>query len=174
MTKASIARSIFAAFALVFCALSQPAVAQSREPEAIVGSLYETAKKGSTKGPAFGFQPSDRKLLSKSLAALWAKADRKAKARGDEAGAISFDIATQSQGVDIESYKVKSERKDASSAVIEATFIIGGNHVRKGEDVVVLYDFVRENGSWKIDNLRTESKVKPWSLRGNLATKLKT
>jgi hypothetical protein len=174
MTKASVARSIFAVFALAFCALSHPAFAQSREPEAIVGSLYETAKKGSTKGPAFGFQPSDRKLLSKSLAALWAKADRKAKARGDEVGAISFDIATQSQGVDIASYKVKSERKDAKSAVIEATFIIGGNHVRKGEDVVVLYDFVRENGSWKIDNLRTESKVKSWSLRGNLERNLKT
>ena len=173
MTKASIARSILAAFALAFCALSQPAVAQSREPEAIVASLYKAAKNDGGK-PAFGFKPSDRKLLSKSLAALWAKADRKAKARGDEVGAISFDIATQSQGVDIESYKVKSERQDASSAVIEATFIIGGNHVRKGEDVVVVYDFVRENGSWKIDNLRTASKVKPWSLRGNLERVLKT
>jgi hypothetical protein len=174
MTKASIARSILAAFALAWCALAHPAFAQTREPEAIVSSFYKAAKSDGGNGPAFGFKPQDRKLLSKSLAALWAKADRHVKARGDKVGAISFDIATQSQGVDIASYKVKSERKDASSAVIEATFIIGGNHARKGDDVVVLYDFVRENGSWKIDNLRTESKVKSWSLRGNLATKLKT
>ena len=172
MTKIVIARSILAAFAFAWCALAHPALAQTGEPEAIVTSFYKTAKTAGGSGP--GFKPSDRKLLSKSLAAFWAKADRKAKARGDEVGAISFDIATQSQGVDIESYKVKSERKDASSAVIEASFIIGGNHVRKGEEVFVLYDFVRENGAWKIDNLRTESKVKPWSLRGNLERNLKT
>ena len=173
MTKTSVARSILAAFAFAWCALAHPAFAQTGEPEAIVTSFYKAAKKDGGK-PAFGFKPADRKLLSKSLAALWAKADRKAKARGDEVGAISFDIATQSQGVDVESYKVKSERKDARSAVIEASFIIGGNHVRKGEEVFVLYDFVRENGAWKIDNLRTASKVKPWSLRGNLERNLKT
>ena len=174
MTKTSVARSILAALAFAFCGLTQPALAETREPDAIVASFYKAAKNDGGNGPAFGFKPQDRKRLSKSLAALWAKADRKAKARGDEVGAISFDIATQSQGVDIESYKVKSERKDAGSAVIEASFIIGGNHVRKGEEVFVLYDFVRENGSWKIDNLRTASKVKPWSLRGNLERNLKT
>lgn len=163
--------SILLLFALA--SLPAPALAQSAaEPEAIVTSFYKAAKDAGGNGP--GFKPQDRKKLSKSLAALWAKADRKAKARGDEVGAISFDIATQSQGVDIESYKVKSERKDARAAVIEASFIIGGNHVRKGEEVIVLYDFVRENGSWKIDNLRTASKVKPWSLRGNLERNLKT
>ena len=172
MTKMLIARSILAAFAFAWCALAHPAFAQTGEPEAIVASFYQAAKTGGGNSP--GFKPSDRKTLSKSLAALWTKADRKAKARGDEVGAISFDIATQSQGVDIESYKVKSERKDAKSAVIEASFIIGGNHVRKGEEVFVLYDFVRENGAWKIDNLRTASKVKPWSLRGNLERNLKT
>jgi hypothetical protein len=41
------------------------------------------------------------------------------------------------------------------------------------DDDVVRYDFVRDGGHWKIDDIRGATDGKPWSVRGLLTYSLK-
>jgi uncharacterized protein DUF3828 len=158
--------------ALAFMATASPASAQTREPEQIVKSLYEAAMKGK-QGAAFGLNPGDRRLLTKSLKTLWDKADKKTNPKGDEVGAIDFDMVTMSQDPDIASYQLKTQNSDDQHATVTATFVIGPSRVDKGQKVVVNYDFLRESGVWKIDNVRSSIDKKPWTLRENLQINLR-
>jgi len=167
MKRASPLRSILAALALACCALNAPLGAQTREPEAIVTALYEATVKG-TMPAAFGVDPKDRKLLTKSLAAMWKKADKKSNPKGEDVGAIDFDIVSMSQDPNIKSFTVKTEKRDERGVTVVATFTIGSNNIKTGKKEIVRYDFVREDGAWKIDDVRSSVEKKPWSLRGNL------
>jgi hypothetical protein len=59
------------------------------------------------------------KYLSKSLAALWAKAD--ARTRKGDVAPVDFDPVTNSQDPDVQSFKVVAEKQEAGKAIIAVT-----------------------------------------------------
>ena len=157
----------------ILAAFTTPAPAQTpREPDAIVKSLYQREKKNPMR-PGFGGSKADRKLLTTSLRTLWNKAEKKANPTGKELGAIDFDIVSMSQDSNIASYAIATEKRDEQRATIVATYVIGPNRTHTGQKVVVNYDFLREGGAWKIDNVRSAIDKKPWTLRENLELHLK-
>ena len=165
--------SLLTILGFIFAAFTTPAPAQAaREPDAIVKSLYEREKKNPLR-PGFGVSKADLKLLTASLKTLWDKAEKKANPTGKELGAIDFDIVSMSQDPSIASYTIATEKRDEQRATIVATYVIGPNHTHTGQKVVVNYDFLREGGAWKIDNVRSRLDNKPWTLRENLEMHLK-
>ena len=71
------------------------------------------------------------------------------------------------------SFKVVAEKLEGEMAVI-AVPLTGLNTPRpKPADRVLRYDFVREAGLWKIDDIRGASDREPWSIRDMLARSLK-
>jgi hypothetical protein len=166
--------SLLSILVFTLTAFTTPAPAQApRQPEAIVKSLYEAVMK-KPDAPGFGVTKADRRLLTTSLRTQWDKAEKKANPTGKELGAIDFDIVSMSQGPNIASYALKAEKRDDQHTTVVATFVIGPNHTHTGQKVVVNYDFLREGGAWKIDDIRSSIDKKPWTLRGNLAMHLKS
>jgi Protein of unknown function (DUF3828) len=153
-------------------ALAAPPAAN--DPLAIVNAIYARAAKGKgDSGGAFIIesQPAKAKYLSKSLVELWAKADAHTP-KGD-VGPVDFDPVTNSQEPDVKSFKAVAEKLDADKATIAVT-ITGRNTPRaKPADRILRYDFVRDAGQWKIDDIRSASDGEPWSIREMLASSLK-
>jgi hypothetical protein len=150
------------------------ATATSSDPLAIINAIYARVAKGKGDGGG-GFLISSRearaKNLSKSLAALWIKADAHTP-KGD-VGPVDFDPVTNSQEPDVKSFTVTSETSDADKATIAVTIAAASTPRANASDAVIRYDFVRDAGQWKIDDIRGAEDGKPWSLRGMLADSLK-
>jgi hypothetical protein len=167
-------RTVLAASLL---AAISPAIAQSPasgDPAAILSAIYTRAAKG--KGDGGGTfvienKGAKSKYLSRSLVALWAKADAHTP-KGD-VGPVDFDPVTNSQEPDVKSFKVDAEKMDADKATLAVT-ITGHRNDRKPDDQVVRYDFVRETGSWKIDDIRGSAGGEAWSIRKMLQDSLKS
>ncbi|MBC9880472.1 DUF3828 domain-containing protein [Bradyrhizobium sp. INPA01-394B] len=163
-----IAASLFAA---------APALAQApapSDPAAILTAIYTRAAKGKGDGGAAFVTESKAakaKYFSKALVALWAKADAHTP-KGD-VGPIDFDPVTNSQEPDVKSFKVDAEKTEADKARLAVT-ITGHRNDRKPADQVVRYDFVREAGSWKIDDIKGTSDGEAWSIRKMLSDSLKS
>ena len=159
-----ISRRLLLASALAFAA--SPAFAQNPDPAAIVRSIY---RKADPYGAAAALQLRAEKretVLSKSFAALWKRSD---DAEPEGEAPPGFDVASNSQGMDVARADVKVEKRAAARATVVARLIAGHPFVRHSpEENVVRYDFVRENGRWKIDDVRSTSDGKEWSLRGIL------
>ena len=111
------------------------------------------------------------KYLSKSLIELWAKADKHTP-KGD-VGPVDFDPVSNSQDPDVASFKVASEKLDANSATVAATFTSRQTTRKSADDFTVRYDFVREGVAWKIDDIRGTVDGERWSIRAMLANSLK-
>ena len=165
-----------AAVLLVLTA-SHPALAappSPSDPVAMIKAIYTRAAKGKGDGGgAFIIENAAAKAnyLSKSLVELWAKAD--ARTPKDDVGPIDFDPVTNSQEPDVKSFKVVAEKLEAEKAVIAVT-LTGRNARRtKPADRVLRYDFVRDAGQWKIDDIRGASDGDPWSVREMLAASLR-
>ncbi|CCD88979.1 conserved protein of unknown function [Bradyrhizobium sp. ORS 285] len=144
------------------------------DPAGIMTAIYTRVAKG--KGEDGGnFVIADKaaraKYLSKALAAQWAKMD--ARTPKGEVGAVDFDPITNSQDPDVASFKVVSEKQEADKATIAVT--ITGHRLERKEqaDNVIRYDFVRDEGQWKIDDIRGTVDGKPWSIRDMLAEFIK-
>src|SRR5277367_4744144 len=154
--------------------LARAEPATSDDPVAIVTAIYTRAAKGKGDGGG-GFVYEDKaakaKFLSKSLIALWAKADAHTP-KGD-VGPVDFDPVTNSQDPDVKSFKVDAEKLMADKAVIAVTMEDGYTPPRKPADHVVRYDFVRDGGKWKIDDITGSSDGEPWSVRAMLSHSLK-
>jgi hypothetical protein len=149
-----------AAVLSVFAFAALPAAA-AEEPAALVVAIYQqvSAGKGTGGGQFVWLKPKDRpKRLSKSLVALWAKADAKTP-KGEE-GPIGFDPVTNSQDSLVRSFAVTTERQDAASATVAVAL----KGQPKAATTVVRYDLVLENGQWKIDDIRGSSGGE-WSVR---------
>ena len=144
------------------------------DPAGIITAIYTRAAKGKgDTGGAFVFENKAAKAnyLSKSLIALWAKAD--ARTRKGDVGPVDFDPVTNSQDPDVKSFKVAVEKQEADKATIAVT-IDGHQGSRiKPADGTIRYDFVRDAGQWKIDDIRGSAEGKPWSIRGLLVDSLK-
>ena len=147
----------------------------ANDPVAILTAIYTRAAKGKGDGGgAFIIESkaAKAKYLSKSLVALWAKADAHTP-KGD-VGPVDFDPVTNSQDPDVKSFKVDTEKLEADKAVIAVTITGHNAPPRKGADQVVRYEFVREGDKWKIDDIKGASDGEPWSIRAMLASSLKS
>jgi hypothetical protein len=144
------------------------------DPVAIVTAIYTRAAKGKGDGGgAFVIEnkAAKAKYLSKSLIALWAKADAHTP-KGD-VGPVDFDPVTNSQEPDVKSFKVIAEKLEAETAVIAVTLTGRNTPPRKPADQTVRYDLVRDSGDWKIDDIKGASDGEPWSIRDMLTESLK-
>jgi len=155
-----------------FPALAAPPTAD--DPLAIVNAIYARAAKGKGDGGgAFIIENKAAKAkdLSRSLADLWAKADAHTP-KGD-VGPVDFDPVTNSQEPDVKSFKAVAEKLEPEKAVIAVTLTGHGPARPKPADRIVRYDFVRDAGQWKIDDIRSASDGELWSIRGMLTASLK-
>jgi len=158
---------------LLAAALPHGALAAD-DAASIVTAIYARAAKD--KGDSGGTFVIENKAarsryLSKALAALWTKAD--ARTRKGDVGPVDFDPVTNSQDPDVKSFKVAAEKLETDRAVIAVT-IDGHQGPRpKPADQTMRYDFVREAGLWKIDDIKGAADGRPWSVRGMLAASLK-
>ena len=160
---------------LLTSAMARPALAEppSPDPVAILTAIYTRAAKGKGDGGgAFVIEnkAAKAKYLSNALVALWAKADAHTP-KGD-VGPVDFDPVTNSQEPDVKSFKVVAEKLDADKAVIAVT-ITGRTARAKPSDDIVRYNFVRDDGKWKIDDISGTLDGEPWSIRDILKESLR-
>ena len=152
---------------------SPPATAAQGAPEdpvAILNGIYARAAKGNS-GGAFVIEDkaAKTKYLSKSLIELWARAD--ANTPKEDVPPIDFDPVTNSQEPDVKSFTVVTEKLEADTAVIAVT--ISGRMPRaKPSDNTIRYNYVREGGKWKIDDISGTIDGEAWSLRDILRDSL--
>ena len=154
---------------------SQPATSTpgaSEDPVAILNGIYTRAAKGKGNGGAafvFEDKAAKAKYLSKSLIDLWARADDNTPK--EDVPPIDFDPVTNSQEPDVKSFKVVTEKFEADTAVIAVT--ISGRMPRaKPSDNTIRYNYVREDGKWKIDDISGTIDGEAWSLRDILRDSL--
>jgi hypothetical protein len=143
------------------------------DPVAIINAIYTRAAKGKGDGGGAFIIENDAakaKYLSKSLVALWARADAHTP-KGD-VSPIDFDPVTNSQDPDVKSFKVVAEKLEADKAVIAVT-ITGRTARAKPSDDIVRYNFVRDDGKWKIDDIGSALDGEAWSIRDLLSESLK-
>jgi len=164
-----VAASLLASIAPAFAETPAPS-----DPVTILTAIYTRAAKGNGDGGGsfvIENKAAKSKYLSKALVALWAKADAHTP-KGD-VGPVDFDPVTNSQEPDVKSFKVDAEKMEADKATVAVT-ITGHRNDRKPADQVVRYDFVREGGSWKIDDIKGSSDGEAWSIRKMLTDSLKS
>src|SRR5580704_16226944 len=154
--------------------LSRAEPATSDDPVAIVTAIYTRVAKGKGDGGG-GFvienKAAKAKYLSKSLIRLWAKADAHTP-KGD-VGPVDFDPVTNSQEPDVKSFTVTPEKLEADKAVIAVTIAGRGAPRAKPADNTIRYDFVRDDGRWKIDDISGSTDGEAWSIQGMLTESLK-
>jgi hypothetical protein len=170
-------RAIFSGCATVVlaAALSRRTLAAAPEdPAAIVNAIYARAAKGKGDGGG-GFiienKAAKARYLSKALVALWAKADAHTP-KGD-VGPVDFDPVTNSQEPDVKSFTVTMEKREADKAIIAVTITGHGAPRAKPADNTIRYNFVHDDGQWRIDDISGTSDGEAWSIRGMLADSLK-
>lgn len=145
--------------------VAAPAVA-AQEPLAIISAIYRKTIK---EAASSWLEPKERrKYLSRSLLALWAKADAKKPPDGN-AGPIDFDLTADTNGLTLERFepRLQNQTGDAGSVAVELFY--QKPYVRPDGPFIVTYDFVHEDGRWTIDNIHT----KRWSVRDLLTRWLK-
>jgi hypothetical protein len=179
-------RSAFASLACLAAAIALPAAALAQatvqppaasaakpataDPAALLTRLYKAAAKDNA-GGAFVNNAKERgKYLSKSLAALWTKAE--AKVPQGEIGPIDFDPVSNSQDPDIKSFVIKTESQDDARATL-AVALIGSQSRKVAADGVIRYELVRDGASWRIDDIRGSVDGQAWSVRQMLEASLK-
>ena len=160
---------------LLAATLPRATLAAPGDPVAIVTAIYTRAAKGKGDGGG-GFvienKAAKAKYLSKSLIALWAKAD--ARTRKGDSGPLDFDPVTNSQDPDVSSFKVSAGSQQADKATVAVTIESHQQEARANPaDKTVHYDFVREAGQWKIDDIKGAVEGTAWSVRALLAASLK-
>ena len=87
---------------------------------------------------------------------------------------MDFDPVTNSQDPDVKSFKVVAEKQEADKATIAVTIESHQREARANPaDKTIRYDFVREAGQWKIDDIKGAVDGSPWSVRALLVDSLK-
>ncbi len=150
------------------------AASSPHDPVGILNAIYTRAAKG--KGDGGGTFVIDgkaarAKYLSKSLVALWAKAD--AHTHKGDVGPVEFDPVTNSQDPDLKSFTVAPEKLEADHATIAVTLIGHRQDDRKPGDEVVRHEMVREGAAWKIDDIKGSADGEAWSVRALLVDSFK-
>jgi hypothetical protein len=150
------------AFAVTVAAQATPL-----DPARFVASIYADGREGVVWAEWLD-GARRREWFSSALTALWAKCDDHARKTKDELGAVDFDVATNSQGLEVRRFTVKTLSRDASHASVVAT-LTPDNWVRKSErENEIRYDLVWERGRWAIDDIHSVIEPNAWSLRAIL------
>ena len=137
------------------------------DPARFVASIYADGREGVVWAEWLD-GARRREWFSSGLTALWAKCDDHARETKDELGAVDFDVATNSQGLEVRKFTVKTLSRDASHARVVAT-LTPDNWVRKSErENEIRYDLVWERGRWAIDDIHSVIEPNAWSLRAIL------
>lgn len=163
--------------ALLACgdlSIARAAPPPASDPVGIITEIYTRVAKGKgDQGGSFiiDTKAAKTKYLSKALIALWAKAD--AATPKDDVGPIDFDPVANSQDPDVKSFTLVPEKRDADKATIAVTLTGHRTERVNAADRVIRYDFVREGGKWKIDDIRSAADGKPWSVHDLLTQYLK-
>ena len=159
----------------LFAARSHEAMAappRPADPAGIVTAIYTRAARGKGDGFVIENKAAKAKYLSKSLVALWTKAD--ARTPKGYVGPVDFDPVTNSQDPDVKSFKVVAEKQETEKATIAVTIEGYQGPRSKSSDQTMRYDFVLEAGQWNIDDITGTANGKPWSVRNMLATSLES
>lgn len=167
--------AIIVAGLLTTCGLV-PAFASGADPSSFISSIYA---RGHEEAVWTQWLSSAKRgaWLSPDLTALWNRCDISARKSKDELGPLDFDIATNSQlGWDsFKGFKVNLVSQGDGRAVVNARLQTGPNTVppKVDSDSVIRYDLIQKGGAWKIDDVRSTTDGKPWSLRELLKNYLK-
>jgi len=149
------------------------AQAAPADPAKFVASIYANGKvdatwtqwlDGAKRGAWF----------SREVSALWAKCDALAKTSDDKLGPLDFDVATNSQGMEVKKFAVKVLSQDATRATVVATLTPDQWTRASKRENIIRYDLVAEAGRWAIDDIHGVIEPNPWSLRDLLTAYLKS
>jgi hypothetical protein len=153
------ARITFLVSGVLAFAAAVAAQATRLDPARFVASIYADNREGVVWAEWLD-GARRREWFSSALTALWAKCDEHARKTKHELGAVDFDVATNSQGLEVS--------RDASHASVVAT-LTPDNWVRKSErENEIRYDLVWERGRWAIDDIHSVIEPNAWSLRAIL------
>jgi hypothetical protein len=99
---------------------------------------------------------------------------RAAKGKGKGGGAFIIENkAAKAKYLSKPLAELTPEKLDADTAVVAVTLTGHGAPPSKAADQVIRYNFVRDNGQWKIDDISGASDGEPWSIRDLLKESLK-
>lgn len=135
-----------------------PVVVQ--EPRDVVDAIYRLAaldlKKAAPTSPFYS-RETRAKYFSKGFDLLITSAETKAAHDGD--AILDFDPISASQDAELKKVTLKTDVIELGKAVVSASF---SNH---GQPTVVTYDFVKDDGDWKIDDIKGTTEKEAWSVR---------
>jgi len=161
------ARITFLVSGVLAFAATVAAQATPLDPARFVASIYADGREGVVWAEWLD-GARRREWFSSALTALWAKCDDHAHKTGDGLGAVDFDVATNSQGLEVRRFTVKTLSRDASHASVVAR-LAPDNWLRKSErENEIRYDLVWERGRWAIDDVHSIIEPNAWSLRAIL------
>jgi hypothetical protein len=172
-TAAMLRRSFLAASLLLAAA---PALAAGpTDPVEIVKYFYSfsAGKSGKWEGPSAFFDKTIRKTyFSPSLLALLAEEEKLSEG---EIGAIDYDPISNSQDPSVRNLKILPVSQTVDAARVGATFTREAKAT--APKVLIYYDFVREGGAWKLNDMLLSSedgaKEPTSSIRADLETFIK-
>ena len=146
------------------CAFVVAAQAAQSDPDHFVTSIYSNGREANVWAEWLDGLLR-REWFTQALTTLWANCDAHAHKTGDGLGAVDFDVATNSQGMEVKSFTVKTLSQDASRAIVVVR-LVPNNWVRKSkQENEIRYDLVWEHGRWKIDDIHSVIEPNAWSLR---------
>jgi hypothetical protein len=148
--KPAITRRLLLAGAAVLACAPALAAPRERTPYTMLAAIYGQRQFAS----AFGLDVKEREaFFSRDVLALWAKAD--AKTPPGDAGPIDWDVSTNSQGMEVGTWRVKVARNEPARVDLVVTLTPKTPWVRKSPDEnIIRYRFIREDGRWVIDDIR--------------------
>ena len=140
--------------------LTKTAPVEVQEPRDVVDAIYRLAaaelKKPNPTSPFYS-RGAREKYFSKGFDLLVTSAEIKAAHDGD--AMLDFDPVSASQDAELQKVTLKTDVVELGRAVVSASF---ANH---GQPTVVTYDFVKEDGDWKIDDIKGTTEKEAWSVR---------
>ncbi len=165
-------RRVLAALAgaLVF-APGLAVAAPADTPEALVAAAYArvTAGDGRMGGSEITEPEAVGRWFTRDVVKRWAAANAKAEKDGD-IGPVDFDLLTDSQDPEVRRVAIEPREATADAAVVRVG-LFAKKKGKPGEKPYTTLDFVlkRQDGAWRIDDVRKPAGEFPWSLRGLIA-----
>jgi hypothetical protein len=144
-------------------ALSWPAAAQTDRPDLVVRALYEAHRPHvEGLGRSLLTDPiARRRFFTRALGDAIARDERRAIEMGMRPR-LAFDPMSGAVEPDVRELVIGEGVTEGQGSRVVASF---RSH---GTATTITYVLVREQGHWKIDDIRGEGAAGPWSVRGVL------
>ena len=159
MISSKLTRTAIVLVLLILPGLMHAAAAASADPQPkdILTGIYKDAVKG--KAPSDWLLDPKRRgqYLSRSMMALWAKVDKKRQ----EEDPMDWDPTTDTNALELKDFVITTKSRSEAAAVLAVKMIYRDY---AGPTPVVTYSFIREEGRWRIDEMRSPK----WSLSDHL------